>query len=182
MSKQTRSFIFIIILGVAIALVAFVLNKRAMQEIAIMEQNTPLPQHLETKPEPPAEPVSVPPADTTGWKTYTSRNYPFTFKYPSTWTAVPTPTSDEYDTITITPSGTGASPMHVYLSKTGYLGMDNLQSQPITVSGQAGINVQDLLVGVKYENVYYTFDIGSAINNQAEFNAIVQSVVYAPKQ
>ena len=184
MSKQTGSFIVLILLAATGGVAALKIHNDSLADVpadtslqaqAVSPAPTPQPQ---PKPEISGE-TDEPPIDTSSWKTYTSRNYPFTFKYPSTWKASPTPTTDEFDLIKITTSNP-ATPIHIFLSKKGYIGLDNVKTEPTTVGGQSGLTVQQALYGVEYKGVFYTFDLANAVKDKAEFKALVQSVTFAP--
>jgi hypothetical protein len=184
MSKQTGSLIFFVVLATVAGIAAYLIDNNLAAHNLKMAQNIPQPVH-QTKTMPdttvaaaPAE--TLPTVDTTGWKTYVSKSYPFTFKYPAKWTATPHPTNTDYDMVILTPNDE-PNQITVYLSKKGFLGMDNLNGDPITVSTVTGTNVQNALVGLHYLDTYYTYDLGSS-THKAEFMAIVNSTVFLPKK
>lgn len=177
MSKQTGSFLFIIVLAVVFAAAAYFIGKNQVATVPPADQNAPAPKtQTAVQPAPPdVEPL--PTVDTGNWKTYTSISYPFTFKYPPTWKVTPHPNPKDFDTITAV-AANDPSPINIYVSKTGYIGMEGLQTKPVTIGGQPGVSAQGLLQGVKYKNVYYTFDLGNSLKNQPEFQALINSATF----
>ncbi len=181
MSKQTGSFVAILLIAAVGGAVALRLHNRTLADVSSEAQtilpatHTPRAQ-AQPKPEVSGE-TDEPPVDTTGWKTYTSRNYAFEFKYPAAWKVTPTPTTEEFDLLTIIP-GDKTTPIHIFLSKKGYIGLEDVKTEPIDVSGQTGVNVQQALVGVEYNKVFYTFDLGNAVKDKPQFKALVGSVVF----
>ncbi len=122
-------------------------------------------------------PVVTPPVDTSSWQTYTNAKYGLSFKYKPGWKVSAAANKKGFTIIGVDP-GKKYYNFEIYISPTAFFAMDNLPTKTETIGGQEAINVNDSLYGIKANNLYYTFDIGSSEILKADFNGLVHSLSF----
>jgi hypothetical protein len=120
---------------------------------------------------PPAKPVS-----TASWKQYNDSGHAVSFKYPENW-QIQTYDRTDFDIIVLTPDS-GKDHIRIYVSDSEYVGIAGLQTTPITVGGQKGVNANNMVVGVKQGNNFFTFDAGQDQQLLPEFKGILDTVAF----
>jgi hypothetical protein len=175
-TAPTKSFIILFILAVFLTFLCLQLwsdlpinpNNKASQ--LYYDETLKLP--TKNQPE-----VIAPSVDTTAWKTYSSESFGFSFKYKPDWKVLPAKEKNGYTIIEVDP-GAKFYNIKIYISKDDYYVMGGLPYKNETIGGQPSMNVNDLLFGVKYNNTYYTFDIGLSTSLKPNFDALVRSVTF----
>ena len=124
-----------------------------------------------------AQASPVQPVDTSSWKTYTNKQYNFSFKYPTDWKVLSITQQTGYNVLQIDP-GAKFYNIKIYISTQGYYIMGGLPLAPDKIGGQRASNVNNLLYGVMDGNYYYTFDIGLSTSLKPDFDALVHSVTF----
>lgn len=113
---------------------------------------------------------------TDNWKVYSDSEVDLSFKYPSAW-KVQTYYRTDFNIIVLTPNQ-GKDKIRIYVSDDEYVGLDGLQTSPITVGGERGVNASDMVVGVKEGQNYFTFDAGQDQKLLPEFKGIIRTVAF----
>ena len=121
--------------------------------------------------------AQAPSVDTSTWKTYTSKDFGFTFKYKPDWKVLAVTKKGGFSIIQVDP-GSKFYNIKIYVSDKGYNGIDGLPSNPDTIGGLTGVNVNDLLYGVKSGTNYFTFDVGVSTSLKTDFGGLVHSVTF----
>jgi hypothetical protein len=174
-SKQTRSFI-ILILIVAAASYGAISMSRNIKHSSQDSDSLGL-RAKESKSAPQSSNQDIPLLNTTGWKTYSDKTYPVAFKYPTDWEVSTYTKNSDFYIITLKPEGKKDN-IRVYISDSKYFALDNIETTPYLVSGAEGVNIDNIVIGAHKNNNYYTFDIGTNTALMAEFNTLVQSVTF----
>lgn len=118
--------------------------------------------------------------DTSTWKTFKDKRFDFTFKYPSDWN-IKTLKEDAPDGMYIIQLDTGKdlSAVRIYVSDKHFFAMDGLPTVKTTIAGQKALNVADMLIGIQKNSKYYTFDLGGNTKAQPEFKTLVSQVDFS---
>lgn len=119
----------------------------------------------------------IPSVDTSKWKTYTDPSFNFSFKYKPEWKVLPVVKKSGYNILQIDP-GAKYFNIKIYISPEDYYVMGGLPYQVEKISGQEAMNVSNLLFGTKFNNNFFTFDIGLSTSLKPEFVAMVRSVTF----
>ncbi len=179
-SNQTKSFIVLILIAFFSAMTAYYLTGTL--------ENAELEQFYETNhiKRSNQKPSSTSPTnksnttvDTTNWVTFNDPKFGITFKHPKTWTVklYKENKADGMYIISLDP-GKDSDPIKIYVSNHNYYAMEGLPIQKTTVAGKQALNVADMLVGVKNNSTYYTFDLGGNLKYQPEFKTLVSLVAF----
>ena len=115
--------------------------------------------------------------DTSDWKTFTDAKYNLSFKYQPDWKISAATKKNGYTIIQIDP-GKKYYNFLLYISAADYYAMAGLPAVQENISGCQATNVFNTLYGIKFGNLYYTFDIGKSFNLLPQFNAWVHSVKF----
>lgn len=119
---------------------------------------------------------TVKPVDTSAWKTYTDKQYGFSFMYDPAWTVKAGATDkDRFYVLQIDP-GAKYYNIKIYVSDKSFYAMDGLPGITETIAGQPAVDVSNLLYGITKGSYYYTFDNGLSVGLIDKFNALVNSV------
>lgn len=173
-SKQTRSFIILVLL-VAVAVFGAVQMSRSLKTKG--PDSTAGLHAKESKATPQTSNQDIPLLNTAGWKTYSDKQYPISFKYPLDWDINTYTTNPDFYIITLKPEGKKDN-IRIYVSDKEYFALDQIETTPYNVSGAEGVNIDNMVIGAHKANNYYTFDIGTNTALMAEFNTMVQSVTF----
>jgi hypothetical protein len=179
MAKSRPTFTFLVLVAVAAAATygALLLTSQMSEvntEVALLE---PVPQKVinNTNQQTPAQAVNL---DTSTWKNYVDRTYFLSFKYPPTWEVETFPDRAGYYIIVLKPD-TASDHVRIYVSPSTYFALTGLPAKKDTLAGAAALNVNDMLVGVKYAAQYYTFDMGMDTRVQPQFQKILTTVAFS---
>lgn len=175
-SIQTKSFILLVCLAVVGSYICLELWGQ-LQYYQEPEIGTPRVKTSELKTTQPKPQAVKPKLNTDGWKTFSSQNLSLSFKYPGEWKILQPKTKKGYTFLEIDP-GKKYYNIKVVVSPKDYYIMGGLPTNPALIGGQNGLNVLNLLYGVKVNGKYYTFDIGESLSLKQEFNALVDSVQF----
>ena len=115
--------------------------------------------------------------DITSWKTFTSKEYGFSFKYNPNWKISAPSQKGDYTVFSIDP-GKKYYNINVYVSAKDYYSMASLPIETEEINGYQAQNVSKLLYGFKNGDYYYTFDIGLSLSLRPDFWAMVHSVQF----
>lgn len=117
--------------------------------------------------------------DVATWQSYTNTKYGLSFSYPGVWQPKVYSLDKDYDVIELS-SSTNQNPVKIYISAKDYFGMAGLATKKTTVGGKPAVNFKDMLVGVKVDKLYFTFDIGNGSPNLvAVFKKVLASVTFS---
>jgi hypothetical protein len=125
----------------------------------------------------PEQKMEKPSVDTSGWQTYTNKNYGFSFLYQPDWKVLSAKKQGDFVLIQIDP-GKKYYNFKIYINTKEFYGLTSIPMQNSSVDGVQGITANGLLFGVKNGQYFYTFDIGSSTTLQPEFQAMVESVKF----
>ncbi len=174
-STPTKSFI--ILLFIAVFGTIFSLNMWGENKTPNNSYNT---NNSQTQPDQTVTIEDVPPepvVDTSTWKTYTNSKLNFSFKYKPDWKVLSPTVKQDYTILQIDP-GKKYYNIKIYVSPKDYYVMSGLPFTTESIAGQEAMNVSNLLYGIKYNNNFYTFDIGLSVSLKADFKALVHSVTF----
>lgn len=115
--------------------------------------------------------------DTSTWPTYQDSKYNFKFKFSPNWTIRPKTVGNIY-LLAIQSKTNPSQNIKIFITKDGYFATDGLKLPKTTINGVTAVNLDNILIGMKQSNNYYTFDAGTDINVKPEFVAMVNSVSF----
>jgi hypothetical protein len=168
-SRATRIFIGITIITLLLTYVALILSER--QEISLLSQQVDFNPRLQRN-DPPRTMLN-----TTDWKNYDDAAHSISFLYPKDWKIETETNIDDFYTIVITPAKSPTS-IYIYVSKTGYLGLDGLNKKPYAIDSAKGIIINETLIGVQAGEYYYTFDGSFTPSMDNEFYTLIHTVKF----
>lgn len=172
LSKQTTSFIIVMLLTVGATYGAIYLNRTLNRELG----NNPSVRitHKDTQFSSQGTPIEQ--VDTKDWSIYSDKKYPVSFKYPKEWqvSAGDDKSMGVYK-ISLKPNKTG-DPLAVYITKDNYFAIEGLPLEQVKFNNFEGVNSNDYIIGLKKDTTYYTFDIGQNVKLQNVFFGILNSV------
>lgn len=173
LSKQTYSFIILMLLTVGATYGAIIINRQLSTEINQSQTYQNIKHNYFFKAEQGAEIEAV---DTSAWKDYADAKYPVKFKYPSTWEVKSTQdkTLGVYE-IMLKPSK-NADPISIYVTKDTYFAVDGLPLTQVKINDLPGVNCNDYIIGLNKGSNYYTFDIGQNTQLKNVFFGILHTV------
>jgi hypothetical protein len=179
-SIQNKSFIFllaIIIVGSAVSagLIKYI-NKGYSEFESASNKGYTVINHNKKTPEV-KNAVTVPPVDTSTWKTYKNEEFNFSFLYNPGWTVKPAAQKGEYTVIEIDP-GKKYFNIQIYISKNDYYIMDGLNALTEQINKIEFKNVNNMLFGTFKEPYYFTLDLGKSVSLLPEFYALVHSLKF----
>ncbi len=117
------------------------------------------------------------PVDTSTWKNFSDAKLGLSFKYKPDWKILPVISKGGYQVLQIDP-GKKFYNIKIYVSPREYYVLEGLPTTNVQIGGQPGLDVNDLLFGVKNGENYYTFDIGLSLSLKNDFVAMVKSVEF----
>lgn len=119
------------------------------------------------------------PVDTSSWKTYTDKSYPFSFMYDPGWKVLPGKKQKGFYVLQLDP-GPKFYNIKIYVNDSGfYYAMDGLPYLETDINGAKFFNLSNLLYVIKMGPYYYTFDDGLSANKLIDdFNALVRTVKF----
>lgn len=180
MSAQTKSFI--ILFGIALVgtyICLAILAKIGVRGKSILPDGYNLFQYNQAAKQVTA--VSDNPdmvtTDLSSWKTFTSAEYGFSFKYNPAWKILAPVKKGDYTIFQIDP-GKKYYNIKIYVSSKDYYAMGGLPIKEEIIGGAPAQNVDNLLYGIRANNLYYTFDIGVSLSLKPDFVAMVHSVMF----
>lgn len=174
-SRPTFTFLVLVAVAAAVSYGALLLTTQMSDintEVALIQ---PVPQKTEHATNTAQASANL---DTTTWKDYIDRTYFLSFKYPPTWQIETFPQQAGYYIIVLKPDK-AADHIRIYVSPDHYFALTGLPSKKDTVAGAAALNVNDMIVGVKYAAQYYTFDLGMDSKLQPQFQKIIATVAFS---
>jgi hypothetical protein len=178
LAPQTKSFIIIFciaVVGTYLCLTLWwLLNSGSGNRIYSGYSTIP---YAANSAQPAAQPAPVLPVNTSAWKTYSNSDYHLSFAYDPAWKVLPVTQQKEFSVLQIDPGPTHFN-IKIYISPKGFYLMDSLPAKSETIGGQAALNVNNTLYGIKANNLYYTFDVGLSMGLLPEFDALVHSVKF----
>lgn len=175
-SRPTFTFLVLLLAVGATTVIALSMNrsyKKSANEVALVVPDKDVKPANEVAQTP--APVNL---DTTKWKDYIDRTYFLSFKYPPTWQVETYPQQAGYYIIVLKPDNS-AEHIHIYVSPDNYFALAGLPYKSDTLAGTRALNVNDMLVGVKYAAQYYTFDMGANSKLQPQFKRILSTVAFS---
>jgi hypothetical protein len=119
--------------------------------------------------------AAAPAVDTSGWKTYTDSTYHFSFKYQPDWKILAPQKKNGYIVLQVDP-GAKYYNFNIYISPDSFYIMDGLPYNTETIGGEQAYDVVNSLFGIKFNNTYYTFDVGQSFKLLPQFDALVHTV------
>ncbi len=168
--RNTRIFIGLVIITLLVTYLAIALSTSFESQLGgqsikekIREQESSI-----------ANPKSI---DTSDWTTYNDDSYPISFSHPPTWKITTSETDSDFYNIALKVTES-TEDINIYISKTGYLGIDGLNEKPYTVGSAQGTIVNGGLIGLKKGEYYYTFDASMNPKLENEFKALVKTVKF----
>ncbi len=178
-SNQTKTFIILFVVALIGSYLCLIITKytnfpgglaaveriKIIQTPATVNANSWLPQDSTTT------------VETLKWKTYTDSSYNFSFTYPPQWQIKKPSIQNGYYVINVDP-GAKYFNVKVYISPNGYFAMDNLPYTNTIIAGEAAMDVEGVLYGLKHNGSYYTFDQGISQTIKPEFEALVKSLKF----
>ncbi len=181
-SKQTTSFVILFLIAAIATYGALRMNKKLQQELANQTnssiQNKINQAHQTLNQKSNLETAFGPSVDTTDWQEYSDPTYNIRFKYPPAWkVATKQDDSQKAYLIVLTPPQK-KQPITVYVTGNDYFAMDGIPTKNVTINGMSAVTANDILVGVKHNANYYTFDIGENLNLKTEFQGVVHTVAF----
>ncbi len=177
MAKSRPTFTFLVLVAVAAAATygALLLTTQMSDVDSDIAYETPVPPKTEDK-QPTTPPVAN--LDTSTWKDYIDRTYFLSFKYPPTWQVETFPQRAGFYIIVLKPDQS-SDHVRIYISPSNYFALTGLPTKKDTVAGATALNVNDMLVGVKYAAQFYTFDMGTDTQLQPQFQRILATVAFS---
>jgi hypothetical protein len=133
------------------------------------------PNTAVNKPTPAPEPKLL--VDTADWKTYTNTEYKFEFKYKPEWKIKSINNQNGYYVVEIDP-GAKYSNIHIYISQDDYYALSDLPAEKTQVAGKEALSLDGMVLGVKDNANYFTFDLGVSLTLKPLFEAMVNSVKF----
>jgi len=115
--------------------------------------------------------------DTSAWKTFTNKEFGFSFKYNPAWKVLKPITKKGYTVFQIDP-GSKYYNIKIYVSQKDYYIMGGLPTVGESIGGQQAMNVNNQLYGIAANGFYYTFDVGWSMSLVPQFVALVHSVKF----
>lgn len=176
-SPQTKSFFILFSIAVAGTFLCLMLwanlksnliNKEQATSYQAVSYSNKTPAHTEEAPQ-------STPTDTSNWQTYTNTKYGFSFKYKPDWKVLAATKKNGFTVIQVDP-GKKYYNFQIYISPKEFFAMDNLPSKTETIGGAEAINVSGYLYGIKANNLFYTFDIGTSAPLKDDFDGMVYSL------
>lgn len=120
----------------------------------------------------------VKPVDTSAWKTYSDKQYAFSFRYDPSWSVLPgKKNKDGFYVLEIDP-GQKFYNIKIFVNDKSFFALEGLSTVTQTIAGRPALNVSNLLYGMINGPYYYTFDNGLSTNMIDGFNAMVHSVSF----
>jgi hypothetical protein len=174
-SKQTRSFIILLLLVAAASYGAITMSRNLKNKNSDTNSLGLQPRQSHSAPQ--TSNQDIPLLNTDDWDLYEDDTYPLSFKYPTNWTANIYTKNPDFYIITLKPQGRRDN-IRIYVSNKKYFALDNIDTTPYTVSGAEGVNVDNMVIGAHFGANYYTFDIGTNTALMTEFNTMVQTVKF----
>ncbi len=132
------------------------------------QQNNPAGQqnNIPTKPQ----------INTDDWNEYTDTMFNFSFKFPLDWKVLaPAKKKADFYVLEIDP-GKKFYNILVYISSKDYYALSGVPTVSETINGVPAINLNNVVYGIYANKYYYTFDIGSSLSLQPQFEALVHTV------
>ncbi len=115
--------------------------------------------------------------DTSDWKSYTNQDYGFEFKYKPDWKIGTIKNKEGYYVIQIDP-GVRYSNIHVYISKDDFYAMNGLPAQKTEIAGKEALNLDGMVLGIKDNANYFTFDLGVSLTLKPLFEAMTNTIKF----
>ncbi len=168
---NTRIFIGLVIITLLVTYLAIALSSSYESQLG--------GQSIKQKIEEQESSTQQPSVDTSKWITYTDKTYPISFNHPSSWSVITPKTDSDFYKLALNVTES-AEDINIYISKTGYLGMDGLKEKPYALGSAQGSIVNGGLIGLKKGEYYYTFDASMNPKLENEFNALVRTVKFDP--
>lgn len=176
-SRQTKSFISLIILAVLLSVGLLFLAKVRGEPRTVSQTNENKTAALQTSINTLAA-ANPALSDMKSWKKYSDSSSNLTFKYPSAWQISTADTENPQYHVIILDPGQGQDHIRIYSNSKGYFASDGLAKKDVTVAGQKAWTVEDLLIGVKSNSEYFTFDLGSNLKLKPTFKALISTVAF----
>ncbi len=177
-SSQSKSFIVLFcvaVLGTYLAMLySDKTDKRELEQLNALNNMRQPDVKAAEKPTKQVPEVTV---DTANWKQYQDPKYNFSFKINPAWKVSAKQQKDGTYVLEVDP-GAKYYNMKVYITSTGFFALEGLPTQETTIANQPAVAVQDLLYGVKRDNTYFTFDLGSSLSLRPQFKAMVHSLQF----
>lgn len=187
LSKHTKSFLAVLLITFISVLTAYYVSM-GVNQMAGLENLGSLPGKIIPNQKSPdvvskeilnnqdKKPTTINPET---WQTFEDPRFDITFKYPETWTLKMYQENKPNGTyiISLLP-GSNAGLIRIFISESGYYAMEGLPVTATTLGGKPALNVADMLVGVKTGGKFYTFDLGSNMDFQPEFKALLSQVKF----
>lgn len=115
--------------------------------------------------------------DTSGWKTYASQDLKLSFKYSPAWEIKKAEKKGDFQIIDVDP-GKKFYNIKIYVSPKGYFSIAGLPTVSEQIAGTQAFNSKNMLYGLEFRGLYYTFDIGYSLSLKPDFMAMVHSVKF----
>lgn len=114
--------------------------------------------------------------DTTNWATYSDDTHGVSFKHPDSW-KVKTYDKDGLYIIVMEPEK-GKDHVRVYVTSDNFFAVDGLQLTPTKINKLAAVTANDVLVGIRKNQSFFTFDLGADMQLKPEFWGMLNTVVF----
>jgi hypothetical protein len=176
LSLESRSFIILFTIAVFGVFASWFMYKDYSKPTSLFETvktpALPIPQAIK---KPQSEPTIT--IDTADWKTYTNTEYKFEFKYKPEWKIKSINNQNGYYVVEIDP-GAKYSNIHIYISQDDYYALSDLPAEKTQVAGKEALSLDGMVLGVKDNANYFTFDLGVSLTLKPLFEAMVNSVKF----
>ncbi len=176
-SAQSTSFVILFSIAVIGTFFAYSLNRDNVQkkQSPIVESG-PIGSELFEIQEPKyTDPI--PTVDTSDWKTYKNEKYGLEFKYKPDWKVGTIKNKDGYYVIQIDP-GVRYSNIQVYISENDFYALNGLPAQKTQIAGKEALNLDGMVLGIKDNANYFTFDLGVSLTLKPLFEAITSTIKF----
>jgi hypothetical protein len=176
-SPQTKTFIALLCFAVVGAYVCLMLWSNSVGNISNKPGDNTNTVTKNNSSAAVASAATVPPVDTSGWKSYSNKQEQLSFLYKPDWKVLPAVKKGGFTVLQVDP-GTRYYNIKIYISPKEFYVLDGLPATTETIGGQTALNIGNALYGITANNLYYTFDVGMSMSLVPDFNALVHSVKF----
>ncbi len=179
-SKQSKSFIVLFCIAILGTYFAMNLSEKANKREAGLSnelaesQVLPAEENIET-PAVVTEPEIT--VDTENWKEYSDKKYNFSFKINPDWKVSAKQQKNGEYLLEIDP-GAKYYNIKIYVSKNGFFALDGLPTEETKIANLPALAINDMLYGLKKDDLYLTFDLGSSLSLRPQFKAMVNTIAF----
>ena len=176
-SAQSSSFIILFSIAIIGTFFAYHFSQNYLktEQSPIVKTKNTTPKFTENQTETDVE--TKPQIDTSNWKTYKNKKYGLEFKYKPDWKVGAIKNKEGYYVIQIDP-GVKYSNIQVYISKNDYYALTGLPAQKTQIAGKEALSLDGMVLGIKDNANYFTFDLGVSLTLKPLFEAMTNTVKF----